>query len=234
MVSLPVGSLMTGLNPSAIIHHLGRLIPSGWVPDTSALKTSSQKSQQTKKSKSKPVVPLPVVKPPKFNVLKPLTDTHVPISLYSLAEIALSVRAQMIQYLGTTRMCDTPEQFNVDQTVLLDQEENQAIDIVSEEAPRIDSEVEGHPTAIILDGGSTSNIISESLRFLGVQEYICVKEKFPFANSKTEEFLGFVKDLTVEICGVRKLVFAAIFQLTWYNLLIGCHALSEFRISVSF
>ncbi|KAJ9082052.1 hypothetical protein DSO57_1008185, partial [Entomophthora muscae] len=34
MVSLPVGSLVTGLNPSAIIHHLGRLLPSGWVPDT--------------------------------------------------------------------------------------------------------------------------------------------------------------------------------------------------------
>ncbi|KAJ9052526.1 hypothetical protein DSO57_1039700 [Entomophthora muscae] len=35
MVSLPVGSLVTGLNPSAIIHHLGGLLPSGWVPDTS-------------------------------------------------------------------------------------------------------------------------------------------------------------------------------------------------------
>ncbi|KAJ9057953.1 hypothetical protein DSO57_1017785 [Entomophthora muscae] len=34
MVSLPVGSLVTGLNPSAIIHHLGRLLPSGWVPDS--------------------------------------------------------------------------------------------------------------------------------------------------------------------------------------------------------
>ncbi|KAJ9063034.1 hypothetical protein DSO57_1004326 [Entomophthora muscae] len=34
MVSLPVGSLVTGLNPYAIIHHLGRLPPSGWVPDT--------------------------------------------------------------------------------------------------------------------------------------------------------------------------------------------------------
>ncbi|KAJ9070226.1 hypothetical protein DSO57_1010499 [Entomophthora muscae] len=33
MVSLPVGSLVTGLNPSAIIHHLGSLLPSGWVPD---------------------------------------------------------------------------------------------------------------------------------------------------------------------------------------------------------
>ncbi|KAJ9087894.1 hypothetical protein DSO57_1028646 [Entomophthora muscae] len=33
MVSLPVGSLVMGLNPSAIIHHLGRLITSGWVPD---------------------------------------------------------------------------------------------------------------------------------------------------------------------------------------------------------
>ncbi|KAJ9051786.1 hypothetical protein DSO57_1001544, partial [Entomophthora muscae] len=34
IASLPVGSLVNGLNPSAIIHHLGRLIPSGWVPDT--------------------------------------------------------------------------------------------------------------------------------------------------------------------------------------------------------
>ncbi|KAJ9065376.1 hypothetical protein DSO57_1020229 [Entomophthora muscae] len=33
MVSLPVGSLVTGLHPSAIIHHLGGLLPSGWVPD---------------------------------------------------------------------------------------------------------------------------------------------------------------------------------------------------------
>ncbi|KAJ9083823.1 hypothetical protein DSO57_1030897 [Entomophthora muscae] len=123
------------------------------VQKSSALKTSSQKSQQTKKSKSKPVVPLPVVKLPKFNVLKTLTDTHAPISLYNLAEIAPSVRAQMIQYLGTTRVHDTPEQSNVDQTALLGQEEDQTVDVVSEGAPRIDSEVEGHPTAIILDGG---------------------------------------------------------------------------------
>ncbi|KAJ9065038.1 hypothetical protein DSO57_1024015 [Entomophthora muscae] len=34
MVSLPVGSLVMGLNPSAIIHHLGGLLPRGWVPDT--------------------------------------------------------------------------------------------------------------------------------------------------------------------------------------------------------
>ncbi|KAJ9061656.1 hypothetical protein DSO57_1018509 [Entomophthora muscae] len=36
IVSLPVGSLVTRLNSSAIIHHLGRLLPSGWVPDTNA------------------------------------------------------------------------------------------------------------------------------------------------------------------------------------------------------
>ncbi|KAJ9079455.1 hypothetical protein DSO57_1035195 [Entomophthora muscae] len=33
MVSLPVGYLVNGLNPSAIIHHLERLLPSEWVPD---------------------------------------------------------------------------------------------------------------------------------------------------------------------------------------------------------
>ncbi|KAJ9056885.1 hypothetical protein DSO57_1028069 [Entomophthora muscae] len=33
MVFLPVGSLVMGLNPSTIIHHLGSLLPSGWVPD---------------------------------------------------------------------------------------------------------------------------------------------------------------------------------------------------------
>ncbi|KAJ9063966.1 hypothetical protein DSO57_1035401 [Entomophthora muscae] len=33
MVSLPVRSLVTGLNPSAIIHHLGKLLPSGWVSE---------------------------------------------------------------------------------------------------------------------------------------------------------------------------------------------------------
>ncbi|KAJ9083497.1 hypothetical protein DSO57_1034107 [Entomophthora muscae] len=119
----------------------------------SSLKTSSQKSQQTKKPKPKPAVPLPVVKPPKFNVLKTLTDTQVPISLYNLADIAPGVRAQMIQYLGTTCVCDMPEQFNLDQTVLLDQDEEPTINVVSEGAPRIDSEVEGHPTSIILDGG---------------------------------------------------------------------------------
>ncbi|KAJ9055679.1 hypothetical protein DSO57_1001121 [Entomophthora muscae] len=95
------------------------------VQKSSALKTSSQKSQQTNKSKPKPAVPLPVVKPPKFNVLKTLTDTHIPFSLYNLAEIALSVRAQTIQYLGTTCVQNTPEQFNVEQTALLDQEEDQ-------------------------------------------------------------------------------------------------------------
>ncbi|KAJ9078804.1 hypothetical protein DSO57_1002865 [Entomophthora muscae] len=58
----------------------------------SALKTSSQKPQKTKKSKPKPAFPLLVIKPPKFNVLKPLTDTHVPISLYNLAGIVPSVR----------------------------------------------------------------------------------------------------------------------------------------------
>ncbi|KAJ9070413.1 hypothetical protein DSO57_1008154 [Entomophthora muscae] len=186
------------------------------VQKSPALKTSSQKSQQTKKPKPKPAVPLIVVKPPKFNVWKTLTDTYVPISLYNLAEIASS-------------------KFNVDQTALLDLEEDQTIVIVSKVAPKINSEVERHPMAIILDRGSTSNIISEAfLGSLGLKEYSFVKEKFTFANGKTKECLGFVKDLTVEICGVRKLVSAAIFQLTCYNLLIDCHVLSKFRISVSF
>ncbi|KAJ9066521.1 hypothetical protein DSO57_1008712 [Entomophthora muscae] len=127
------------------------------IPNTKSsliqLQHSSQKSQQTKKSKPKPAVSLPVVKPPKFNVLKTLTGTHILIFLYNLAEIALSVRAQMTQYLGTTHMRDTPEQFKVDQTALLDQAEEAIIDVVSEGAPSFDSEVGGHPTAIILDEG---------------------------------------------------------------------------------
>ncbi|KAJ9059434.1 hypothetical protein DSO57_1002430 [Entomophthora muscae] len=173
------------------------------VQKSSSLKTSSQKPQQAKKSKPKPAVPLLAVNPPNFNVLKTLADTHVPISLYNLAEIAPSVRAQMIQYL----VKEHPE-FTVKKRTPYGH----------------------HPR-----WGSTSNIISESfLRLLGVQEYSQVKEKFTFANSKTEECLGFVKYLTVDICGVRKLISAAIFQLTWYNLLIGLHALSEFGISVSF
>ncbi|KAJ9078624.1 hypothetical protein DSO57_1004888 [Entomophthora muscae] len=112
------------------------------VQKSSALKTSSQKSQQTKKSKPKPAVLLPAVKPPKFNVWKTLTDTYVPISLYNLADIAPSVRAQRIQYLGATCVPDTPEQFNVGQTALLNLEEDQTIAVVSEGAPRIGSEVE--------------------------------------------------------------------------------------------
>ncbi|KAJ9073220.1 hypothetical protein DSO57_1018826 [Entomophthora muscae] len=65
------------------------------VQKSSALKTSSQKSQQTKNYKPKSAVPLPVVKPPKFNVFKTLTDTHVPIFLYNLGKIAPSVRDQI-------------------------------------------------------------------------------------------------------------------------------------------
>ncbi|KAJ9058462.1 hypothetical protein DSO57_1012056 [Entomophthora muscae] len=34
MVSIPIGSLITGLNPSAAIHLLGGMFPSGWVPAT--------------------------------------------------------------------------------------------------------------------------------------------------------------------------------------------------------
>ncbi|KAJ9074961.1 hypothetical protein DSO57_1001435, partial [Entomophthora muscae] len=36
------------------------------------------------------------------------------------------------------------------------------VDVVSKGEPCIDVEVEGHPTSIILDEGSTSNIISKS------------------------------------------------------------------------
>ncbi|KAJ9066405.1 hypothetical protein DSO57_1009652 [Entomophthora muscae] len=42
MVSLPVGSLVTGLNASAIIHRLGSLLPSGWVPDTGAFQKETK------------------------------------------------------------------------------------------------------------------------------------------------------------------------------------------------
>ncbi|KAJ9051238.1 hypothetical protein DSO57_1006490 [Entomophthora muscae] len=107
------------------------------VQKSSSLKTSSQKSQQTNKSKPKPSVPLSVVKSPKFNVLKTLIDTHVPNSLYNPAEISPSVRAQMIQYLGTTRVRDMPDQFNVDQTALLEQAEEPTIDVVSKGAPEL-------------------------------------------------------------------------------------------------
>ncbi|KAJ9080556.1 hypothetical protein DSO57_1023582 [Entomophthora muscae] len=103
----------------------------------SDLKTSSQKSPQTKKSKPKHAVPLPVVKTPKFNVLKTLTDTHKPISLYNLAEIAPSVRAEMIQYLGTTHVRNISEQFNVDQAFLLNATEEQTINFVSENCPEL-------------------------------------------------------------------------------------------------
>ncbi|KAJ9070186.1 hypothetical protein DSO57_1011106 [Entomophthora muscae] len=178
----------------------------------SSLKTSSQKSQQTNKSKPKPAVPLPVVKLPKFNILKTLTDIQAPISMYNLAEIEPSFGAQKIQYLGTTCVHYMPEQFNMDQTALLDQAEKSIIDVVSEGAPLIDSEVEVNPKAIILDGGSTSNIISEAfIRLLGVQKYSQGKEKFTFANSNTEKCLWFLKDLTIEISGVSMLVLSAIF-----------------------
>ncbi|KAJ9081064.1 hypothetical protein DSO57_1018534 [Entomophthora muscae] len=53
MVFLPVGSLVTILDPSVIIHHLGRLLPSGWVPDTAIvnfLDTKCEAAQVTCKS----------------------------------------------------------------------------------------------------------------------------------------------------------------------------------------
>ncbi|KAJ9053079.1 hypothetical protein DSO57_1027687 [Entomophthora muscae] len=34
MVSVPIGTLVTGLNLSAVIHNLGGMFPSGWVSDT--------------------------------------------------------------------------------------------------------------------------------------------------------------------------------------------------------
>ncbi|KAJ9049894.1 hypothetical protein DSO57_1019800 [Entomophthora muscae] len=33
MVSIAIGSMIIGLNPSALIHHVGKLFPAGWVPD---------------------------------------------------------------------------------------------------------------------------------------------------------------------------------------------------------
>ncbi|KAJ9066435.1 hypothetical protein DSO57_1009420 [Entomophthora muscae] len=48
------------------------------VQKSSALKTSSQKSHQTKKFKPKHAVPLPVVKPPKFNILNVETEACLP------------------------------------------------------------------------------------------------------------------------------------------------------------
>ncbi|KAJ9089576.1 hypothetical protein DSO57_1011415 [Entomophthora muscae] len=44
MVSVPVGSLVTGLNPLAIVHHLGGLLPSGWVPDRKLAKSCYSKA----------------------------------------------------------------------------------------------------------------------------------------------------------------------------------------------
>ncbi|KAJ9082635.1 hypothetical protein DSO57_1002581 [Entomophthora muscae] len=80
------------------------------------------------------------------------------------------------------------------------QEAQKVVNVVSGEAPCFDGEVEGHPTSIILDGGSTSNIISESfLRSLRVQKYSRVKEKFTFANGKTKECLGTVRDLACKV-----------------------------------
>ncbi|KAJ9088717.1 hypothetical protein DSO57_1020385 [Entomophthora muscae] len=118
------------------------------------------KGTSSKTTLKKPKVKLPVlpqVKPPKLNVLKILADTQIPISLYNLAEIAPSVRAQMVHYLGATRVRDPEEHFAVMEEK--PQEAQEVVDVISEGAPHIDGEVEGHPTPIILDGGSTSNII---------------------------------------------------------------------------
>ncbi|KAJ9063834.1 hypothetical protein DSO57_1036804 [Entomophthora muscae] len=206
----------------------------GTYPVEPTIEVTKGTSSKTTLKKPKVKLPLlPQVNPPKLNVLKILADTQVLISLYNLAEIAPSVRAQMVYYLGAIRVRDPEEQFAV--TEEKPQDAQKVSDIVSKGAPRIDGEVEGHPTAIILDRESTSNIISESfLKLLGIQEYSKVKEKVTFANDKTEECLGAVRDLTIEICGVDVLISAAIFALTRYNLLLGRHALSDFGVTISF
>ncbi|KAJ9087727.1 hypothetical protein DSO57_1030392 [Entomophthora muscae] len=221
----------------------------GTYPVELTIEVAKGTSSKTTLKKQKVKLPvLPQVKPPKLNVLKILVNTQVPISLYNLAEIVPSVRAQMVHYLGATRVRDPEEQFAVMKEK--PQEAQEVVNIVSKGAPCINGKVEGHPTSIILDGESTSNIISESfLRSLGVQEYSRVNvktaglthqqgfnqaEKFTFANGKTKECLRTVRNLTVEICGVRVLISAAIFALTRYNLLLGRHALNDFGVTISF
>ncbi|KAJ9082570.1 hypothetical protein DSO57_1003341 [Entomophthora muscae] len=47
MMYLPVGSLVTGLNHSTIIHHLGRLLSSGWVPDNLSIQSLSETTRNS-------------------------------------------------------------------------------------------------------------------------------------------------------------------------------------------
>ena len=99
-------------------------------------------------------------------------------------------------------------------------------------APRVPVSVEGKfRTRAILDGGSTSNIMSLGLaKALGVTHLHKSKFTHGMADGRRVEAVGVAKNISITIQGVTHVVDVTVFERPDYDLLIGRKALHQFGI----
>ncbi|KAJ9081187.1 hypothetical protein DSO57_1017376 [Entomophthora muscae] len=159
-----------------------------------------------KKTKSKRQIVPSTERNRKVDTWKLLKETIIPTPLINLLGSSPSFCADMIQAIGLSKFKTSDDvmasilNLKSSSSNSKDEMGRPLKSVMNEGAPRVDSEVEGIPVSIILDRGSTSNIITERfLQSIGVQEYSKSSEVFTFANGKTEECLGVVRDLSVDI-----------------------------------
>ncbi|KAJ9060807.1 hypothetical protein DSO57_1026855 [Entomophthora muscae] len=194
-----------------------------------------------KKTKSKQQIIPSTEKNRKVDTWKLLKKTIIPTPLIDLLGSSPSFCADMIQAIGLSKFKTSDDvmasilNLKSSSSNSKDEMGRPLKSVMNEGAPRIDSEVEEIPASIILDGGSTSNIITERfLRSIGVQEYSKSSEVFTFANVKTEECLEVVRDLTVNIQGVCMTISVAIFAHDQYQLLLRQNTLCDLGIYIAF
>ena len=100
-------------------------------------------------------------------------------------------------------------------------------------APRVTARVEGkYKTMAILDGGSTSSIMSlDLIKALGVTQLHKSNCTHGMADGRKIDAVGVAKGITIEIGGVQRIVDVAVFERPDYDLLIGRKALHSFGIN---
>lgn len=102
-------------------------------------------------------------------------------------------------------------------------------------APRTTGFVNMQATAIILDGGAFSNIVSSPfLKRLGKFRLRPSNTCFVMADGSMSSCVGIVDNLPLQIGGVHTLISAAVFNHNQYNMLLGRQTMSKLQITTHF
>lgn len=147
-----------------------------------------------------------------------LKNTNVQVSWEEFCKASPQFRQALHQAIAGTRQKRRPEALLTDVG-----------------APRTLGMVDGVPTAIILDGGSYTNIVTRDfLDRIGVTDIAASDARYILADGRQAPCIGEVQGLQVQLNGVSRTISATVFGHSQFNLLLGRNTMKDFRITTHY